>query len=188
MVVRASMGLFRLLRKKLTIPLKPLSSSPPAPSTVPAFLRTPFRSPTSIPYSSLILALLVSKYSMVSLTPIERSTRLREKKSNLLYSSSFSFNLPAASIAATGFILATSTSVGGGGGSGEPKTTPLSSAGATVPSGSISPPPINLCNSAPLSLSSTMYWFVVGLNTVRVSVLNSGLNAGSVQLTSSVVN
>ena len=142
------MGLYRLLRKKLTIPLKPLSSSPPAPSTVPAFLRTPSRSPTSIPYSSLILALLVSRYSIVSLTPMERSTRLREKKSNLLYSSSFSFSLPAASIAATGFILATSASVGGGGGSGEVKITPVSSAGTTVPSGSTSPPAANLFNSA----------------------------------------
>ena len=107
------MGLFELLRKKLTTPLNPLSSSPPAPNAVPAFNRRVFKSPTSILYSSLILSLLVSRYPIVSLTPTERSTKLREKKSSLLRSSSFIVKFPAVSIAATGFILANSCKVGG---------------------------------------------------------------------------
>ena len=164
------MGLFRLLRKKLTIPLKPFNSSPPAPNAVPAFVRTPSRSPTSIPYVSLILTLLVSRYSMVFLTPIERSTRPRETKSSLLYSSSFNFSLPAVSIAIRGFILATCCKVGGRDCSGEPKTTPLSSAGTIVPSGCTFPPASSLCFSTP-SLSSTINLFSDGLYTVRVSVL-----------------
>ena len=114
LVVLASIGLFRLLRKKLTTPLKPFSSSPPAPNAVPAFNRRLSKSPTSIPYFSLISALLVSRYSIVSLTPTEISNKLREKKSSLLRSSSFIVRFPAVSIATTGFILINSRIVGGG--------------------------------------------------------------------------